>query len=362
MFATSDGGNTVDSYRLRNMRSYARYACIIAAIIISGIFALSIGTVNVATDKVFKIVLSRLPVLKDFIIKNWTATDETIILQLRFPRIILSFLVGAELSAAGTIYQGVFRNPMADPYIIGSSAGASLGASLGILFFPAMKIFGIGSVPFFAFIGAAGTIFLVYSLASVGGRTYSFTLLLSGVAVSSFISALVSFFMYFSDERLHQIYFWLMGSFSSQGWNEVYLNLPYGVTGFVFAYWNLREINILQLGEETAFFTGVDTERVKRMSLTAASLLTASAVAVSGVIGFVGLIIPHITRAIIGPDYRQLFSVSALVGGLYLMLADTISRVIIAPTELPVGILTALFGGPFFIYLLFQKKNKDYKI
>lgn len=346
----------------KNIKNIRIYTFVAIGIVIGGILALGMGPVSIAPGNVFKILFNRLPFLGVKFSQNWTVTDESIVLQLRFPRIILTFLVGAELSAAGVIYQGVFRNPMADPYIIGASAGASLGAALGILLFPGIKFLGIDSIPFFAFMGAAGTILLVYSLASVGGRTYSFTLLLSGVAVSSFISALVSFFMYFSDEKLHQIYFWLLGSFSSQGWNEVHLNLPYAIAGFILAYLNLRSLNILQLGEETAFFTGVDTERVKKTALAAASLLTASAVAVSGVIGFVGLIIPHITRVIIGPDYRQLFPLSALVGGLYLMLADTLSRVIIAPTELPVGILTALFGGPFFIYLLFQKKNKDYRI
>lgn len=346
----------------KSTKAYKMYILVTGAIIIGGILALGIGPVYIPPGEICKILLHRLPFLGDKIHKTWASTNETIVLQFRFPRIILAVLVGAELAAAGVIYQGVFRNPMADPYIIGASSGASLGASLGILLFSGIKILGIGSVPFFAFIGAVGTIFLVYSLASMGGRTYSFTLLLSGVAVSSFISALVSFVMYFSDEKLHQIYFWLMGSFSSQGWTEVALNLPYGVIGFILAFWNLRSLNILQLGEETAFFTGVDTELLKKASLAAASLLTASAVAVSGIIGFVGLIIPHITRVVIGPDYRQLFPLSALIGGLYLMLADTLSRVIIAPTELPVGILTALFGGPFFLYLLFKKKNKNYRI
>lgn len=346
----------------RQSKSYKIYILVIIAIVIGLVFSLGVGSVYIPPGKISKILFSKLPFFSGRLTKNWSITDEAIVLQFRLSRVILAFLVGAQLSAAGVIYQGIFRNPMADPYIIGASAGASLGAALGILFFPGLKILGIGSTPFFAFIGSAGTVFLVYSLASIGGRTYSFTLLLAGVAVSSFLSAMVSFFMYFSDEKLHHIYFWLMGSFASQGWNEIYINLPYAILGFFLAYCNLRSLNILQLGEETAFFTGVDTERLKKVTLTAATLLTASAVAVSGVIGFVGLIIPHITRLIVGPDYRQLFPMSTLVGGLYLMLADTVSRVIIAPTELPVGVLTALFGGPFFIYLLFQKKNKDYRI
>ncbi|WP_422445221.1 FecCD family ABC transporter permease [Thermoanaerobacterium sp. DL9XJH110] len=342
---------------------YSRiYMMVISAIILGGIFSLRTGSVDIDPGRIIKILLHRLPFIGPGIPVSWSKSEEAIILQLRLPRIALSFLVGAELSAAGVIYQGIFRNPMADPYVIGASAGASLGATLAIMFFSGLRIIGVGSVPFFAFLGAFATIFIVYSIAGVGGRTYSFTLLLSGIAVSSFISALVSFFMYFSDQKLHQIYFWLLGSFSSQGWSEVLLNLPYGIAGLALGALNLRALNILQLGEDTAFFTGVDTEHLKKISLTSAALLTASAVAVSGVIGFVGLIIPHVSRITIGPDHRRLFWFSALVGGLYLMLADTLSRVVIAPTELPVGILTALFGGPFFLYLLLKKKNRDYRL
>ena len=340
---------------------YGSYIVVIVAIFVGGIISLGAGSVQIPPMTILKILLHKIPLLGSKVIPFWSLTDEAIVLKLRLPRIILSILVGAELSAAGVLYQGIFRNPMADPYIIGASSGASLGASIAILFFSRITFLGMGSVPFFAFMGAFLTIFLVYSLAGIGGRTYSFTLLLSGIAVSSFISALVSFLMYFSDDKLQQIYFWLMGSFASQGWTEVILNLPYGIAGFILASWNLRALNILQLGEDTAFFTGVDTELLKKLSLGAASLLTASAVAVSGIIGFVGLIIPHITRLVVGHDYKRLFPLSALIGGLYLMLADTLSRVIIAPTELPVGILTALFGGPFFLYLLFRKKNKNYR-
>lgn len=219
---------------------------------------------------------------------------------------------------------------------------------------------GIGIVPVFAFAGAFLTIILVYSISKIGGRTYSFTLLLAGVAISSFISALVSFLMYFSNEKLQQIYSWILGSFSSQGWEQVLLNIPYGALGLALGYLNLRDLNILQMGESTAFFTGVDTERLKKVCLGTASVLTAAAVAVSGVIGFVGLVIPHIIRIIIGPNHKLLYPLSATVGGLYLMLADTLSRVILSPTEVPVGIITALLGGPFFLFLLFGRKNKQY--
>lgn len=346
----------------KDIKYIRKYTALIAAIIFGGILALGIGSVSISPVIIMKIIIHKIPFLGRNVTADWSYSQEAILLQLRLPRIVLSFLVGAELSAAGVIYQGIFRNPMADPYVIGASSGASLGATLAILLFSGLKIWGIGSVPFFAFLGSAVTIVVVYVISSVGGRTYSFTLLLAGIAVSSFISALVSFFMYFSDNKLHQIYFWLLGSFSSQGWDDVILNLPYGVAGYIIGVLNLRALNLMQLGEETAFSTGVDVELTKKVSLAAACLLTASAVSVSGIIGFVGLIIPHITRLIIGPDHRKLFNFSALVGGLYLMIADTFSRVIISPTELPVGILTALFGGPFFIYLLFKKKNKDYRM
>lgn len=343
---------------LEKNKSRRIYLALILCIMIVCVFSLGLGSVRIAPLNIIKMFLYRLPGINSKIIKNWPDIQEAIIFKLRLPRIILSFLVGAELSTAGVLYQGVFQNPMADPYIIGASAGASLGAAIAIAFFSQIKIWGISPITIFAFLGSIFTVFIVYNISSIKGRTYSFTLLLSGVAISSFISALVSFLMYFSNEKLHQIYFWLLGSFSFQGWKEVLLNLPYGIIGFILGSITLRSLNIMQLGEDTAFFSGVDTEALKKVSLISASLLTASAVAVSGVIGFVGLIIPHVTRLIIGPDNRRTFFVSAMVGGLYLTIVDTISRIIIQPTELPVGILTAIFGGPFFLHLLFKKKKQ----
>lgn len=334
-------------------------ACFIIAILILGgfIFALGIGTVKIPSNKIIKILLSKTPLLPKQI-QYWSETEETIILNIRLPRIILSFLVGAELSAAGVLYQGIFRNPMADPYIIGASSGASLGAAAAIMLFSHVQILGIASIPFFAFLGSFFTIFIVYSISTLGGQSDTSMLLLSGVAISSFISAITSFLMYFSGDKLHNIYFWLLGSFSYQGWKEVVLNIPYTIIGIALGTWTLRPLNIMQLGENTAFFTGVDIQQLKKITLLSASLLTASAVAVSGVIGFVGLIIPHISRLIIGADHQRLFPFSAAVGGLYLLLADTLARTIIQPIELPVGILTAFFGAPFFIYLLYKKKIK----
>jgi len=349
-----------NNFSISKNRITKAYLIAITLTIIGALFSLSTGSVYVKPANILAIVLKQIPIMDSGISKVWSSTDESIILYIRLPRLILAFLVGAELSAAGVIYQGIFRNPMADPYIIGASSGASLGAAIAIVFFSGMTLFGMGLTPLFAFAGALLTIVIVYGISKIAGRTYTFTLLLAGIAISSFISAFVSFLMYFSDEKLHQIYSWVLGSFSSQGWNEVFLNLPYGICGIALGYLNLRALNILQLGENTAFFTGVDTEHIKRVCLGAASLLTAAAVAVSGVIGFVGLVIPHITRIIIGPDHRSLYPLSAIIGGLYLMLADTVARVILSPTEVPVGIITALLGGPFFLFLLFGKKNRNY--
>jgi iron complex transport system permease protein len=357
-----DNYNKCGGMWMSDGKKYYKICMLTIVLIIFGvILSLVVGPVYISPVSIIKILIQKVSLLKarQF---SLSITERDIIVYLRLPRIVLAFLVGAELSAAGVIYQGVFRNPMADPYIIGSSAGASLGATLAIIFLPGYKIFGIGPIPFFAFIGALTTVFLVYSLASMGGRTYSQTLLLAGIAVGSFITALVSFFMSYSTNQLHRIYFWIIGNFSFQGWNEIKLNIPYAAIGFLIGLFNLRALNILQLGEDTAFFTGVDVERLKKVSLVSAALLTASAVSVSGIIGFVGLVVPHIVRILIGPDHRRLFVLSSLIGGLYLMLADTISRVIIKPSELPVGILTALLGGPFFLYLLFLKKNKDYRL
>ncbi|MGB9839403.1 FecCD family ABC transporter permease [Thermovenabulum sp.] len=332
------------------------YFLLLLLIFLGSVISISMGAFYIPEKKIPLILLS-LFTKREY---NFTFAEKVIILNFRLPRIILSFLVGAELSCAGVIYQGMFRNPLTDPYVIGASSGASLGASLAILYFQGMNFLGMNATPFFSFLGALFAVFLVWSIARIGGKTLSFSILLSGIAVSSFLSAIVSFLMYASGEKLKNIYFWHLGSFSYQGWKEVIINLPYGITGFLAGFFILRGLNVLQLGEETAFFTGVDVELLKKLCLISASLLTASAVAFCGIIGFVGLIIPHISRLIIGPDHRNLYVFSALFGGLYLMVMDTLSRVIIAPSEMPVGIITALVGGPFFLYLLIKNKKIDF--
>ena len=283
------------------------------------------------------------------------ATHRTIILSVRLPRVMLAALVGMSLAVAGTTFQGLFRNPMADPYVIGVSSGAALGACIAILLSVDLNFLGIGAVPAFAFAGALIAVSIVYRLARRGNKVPVTTLLLSGIAVGSFLSAIVSLLVFFSGQQLHQVTFWLMGGFSARGWDYVKMCLPYMTLGSIVISVFTRDMNALVLGEESAQHLGVDVERVKVILLMTASLLTAAAVSVSGLVGFVGLIVPHICRIMVGPDHRTLLPAAALTGALFLVGSDALARVVVAPNELPVGIVTSLFGGPFFIYLLHRR-------
>jgi len=345
---------------MTNMNVFKRsvvFALLFALLIGASILGISIGAVSIPPYEVIGIFLSHIPGIGSHFMSGLIPEHETIILTMRFPRVILAAFVGAGLALAGATFQGIFRNPMADPYVIGVSSGAALGAVSSILFqtiFNTSIPFGI---PLFAFIFAVLTIFLVYNLARVGGKAPVMTLLLAGIAVSSLITALVSLCTFFSGDQLHQVVFWLMGGLSGRGWDYVLMFIPYGVIGSTMVFVYARDLNAMLLGEEPAEHLGVEVERVKRRLLIAAALLTGACVSVSGLIGFVGLVIPHIVRMLFGPDHRILLPSVALVGAAFLLIADVLARVIIAPGELPVGIVTALVGGPFFIYLLRRQKT-----
>ena len=319
------------------------------------ILALTFGAAHISPFTVFKILLAKLPLIKNLITPSWSIGEATIILQIRLPRIILGVLVGAALGVAGTTMQGLFKNPMADPYIIGISSGAALGAVFTIAF--GLSIFGMYTIPLMAFAGATAAIFLVYNIASVRRKLPVSTLLLAGIAVTLFLSAIISLMMYTSGEELHGIVFWLMGGLWGRNWNHVLMAFPFIFLGAIIIYIFARDLNVMLLGEEPAQHLGIEVETLKKIILLSASLITAAAVSVSGIIGFVGLIIPHAMRILVGPDHRILLPSSALVGGIFLVWADTLARTIIAPIELPVGIITALFGAPFFIYLLRTRKR-----
>lgn len=322
--------------------------CLLAAVVL----ALGVGAVSVPlTDILRSLGISVGPGFS-------APANQTIILQLRLPRVLIAAVAGAALAIAGTTFQALLRNPMADPYVMGVSSGASLGAVTAIVLGLNFRVLGLGAVPLLAFAGALGAVMVVYHLARVDHTLSVLTLLLSGLAVGTFLSAIVSLLIYLADQQLHQVVFWLMGGFSATGWAHVRLSLPYFLLGAAAIGLHARELNCLLLGEESAGHLGVDVERAKRVLLAGATLLTATAVSVGGLIGFVGLIVPHAVRAFTGPDHRQLIPAAGLAGAALMVLADTLSRTIIPPAELPVGLITAVAGGPFFIYILRNRKGR----
>ena len=276
----------------------------------------------------------------------------TIVLQIRLPRIVLGALVGCSLAIAGAVMQGFFRNPMADPSIIGVSSGAAVGAVAAITL-PFALPFGL-ELQAAAFVGGVGTAFLVYLIATEGGRTPVATLLLAGIAVQTFLGAVISFMLLRSGETLEEAVYWLMGHLHYASWSRVVwvaITLP-PLTVLLLAY--SRDLNVLLLGEEEAHNLGIEVKRTKRVLLGLSSIVTALAVAVSGVIGFVGLIVPHMMRLLVGPDHRILLPTSALAGAAFLVATDTLARS--GPGEVPVGIVTAALGAPFFLFLLRRRR------
>ncbi|ERH10345.1 MAG: ABC-type Fe3+-siderophore transport system, permease component [halophilic archaeon J07HX64] len=276
-------------------------------------------------------------------------TDQIIVQRIRLPRIALGAVVGFALGAAGAVMQGFFRNPMADPSIIGVSSGAAVGA-VATIAFPVAMPFGLQTA---AFLGAVLSAFGVYFIATEDGRTPVATLLLAGLAVQTFLGAVVSFLLLRSGEGLEEAILWLMGTLRYSNWGDVEATLPLAVLFFVVLLAYARDLNVMLLGEEEALALGIEVERTKRLLLVASALITAAAVAVAGIIGFVGLIIPHIMRLIVGPDHRILVPTSALAGATFLVLADTVAR---AGTAMPVGIVTAAVGAPFFLFLLRRRE------
>lgn len=280
----------------------------------------------------------------------------TIIWNIRFPRILLGFIVGAALAVSGVGYQGIFKNPMADPFVLGVSSGAALGAAIGIVCHFSFRIGAFNSTMLLAFAGSFGSLFLVYSISRVGRRVPAATLLLSGVAVNSTLSALMSFIMMMNKQSMDQIMFWTMGTLNGKGWNQIIAVIPWVLIGFVLMFLSGRELDIMLMGEDTATQLGVNIERVKRRILIASSLLTASVISVTGIIGFVGLVVPHVVRLFTGPKHRKLLPVSLIFGGAFLVICDTVARSV-AVSEIPVGIITSICGGPFFLYLLRKSKK-----
>ncbi len=280
----------------------------------------------------------------------------TIIKNVRLPRVVLGFIAGASLAVCGCGFQGIFKNPMADPFVLGVSSGAALGASIGIILHFNSGILGMSGTTVLAFIGAFLTIALVYSISRVGKKVPVSTLLLSGIAVSQTLSAGMSILMIMNQQSMDQIMFWTMGSLNGKGWNQIVMILPYVILGILLLMTSCRELDIMLTGEDTAIQLGVHVEFLKKKVLFASSLITAAVISVTGIIGFVGLVVPHVVRMIAGPKHRTLMPLSLLFGGTFLIICDTLARSI-AAWEIPVGVITSLCGGPFFIYLLRKTKK-----
>jgi iron complex transport system permease protein len=312
--------------------------------------ALQIGSVPLATRDV----------LGAFGLGTTDETTRAIVLQVRFPRVALSVIVGAGLAAAGTVFQGIFRNPMADPYIIGVSAGAALGATVAIVSGLTFVVAGVGAITILAFAGALGVTLLVYRLAWARGEVAVEHLLLAGIAVGAFLGAIISALQLFGGESLQQVIFWLMGGFSGRTWEHVRVAAPYVAAGYVVAWVLARDLNLMVMGDEAARSLGVPVARSRTLLIVAGSLMAAASVAVSGLIGFVGLVVPHLMRLLTGPDHRRLLPSAALGGGCILLLADTIARSVIPPADVPVGIVTAALGAPFFLYLLRRYRRRAF--
>ncbi len=285
---------------------------------------------------------------------------ETILFTLRLPRTVLMALTGAALASSGAAYQGLFRNPLADPYLIGVASGAGLGAVLAMAARAQLSLLGLFAVPVAAFTGAMAAVIIVYVLARVGRTLPVTNLILAGVAVSSFATALTSFLMINSTGELRRALVWLLGGSTLSGWQPVMAQFPYVLVGLGVMMTLGHALNVMQVGDEQAQQLGLPVERVRIGVILAASLTTAAAVSFAGIIGFVGLIVPHVVRMVWGGDYRRILPLSALGGATLLLFADVLARVLLAPQELPVGIITSLGGAPFFLWVLRRAKNQSF--
>jgi len=325
-------------------------------LLLSVTISLSIGTVRVPLLQVWSILAHHIPGIGSYVQADWEPSAEQIIWRVRLPRVLLALLVGSALGIAGAAFQGVLRNPLADPYTLGVSSGASVGAAFLLLFGLQFALLGIWSVPVVAFFTAVMSLVAVLLLARTDGKLRMEALILSGVVMQAFLGAFVSLMVSMSKQVINEIVFWLMGSLALRGWSFSLVLLPYLAAGAVVLLGYGRAMNLFALGEQQAAYLGVRVERTKLVVLSAATLVTAAAVSVSGVVGFVGLIVPHLLRLLVGPDYRLLLPLSLIGGAFYVLWADTLARTLMSPTEIPLGVVTAFMGAPFFAYLL--KRNK----
>lgn len=328
-------------------------------LIVVTIVALGFGSVNIDFMNTSKILLNKLPFLKELIsLDGIKGTHIKIILDLRLPRIILALFTGGALAVVGCSFQGVFKNPMADPFVLGISSGAALGATIGLVFNLNQYILGFTGVSLFAFVGAVLTVMVVLRISAIGKKLPTTTLLLAGISLNYLFSAMISLMMLLNRDKLERVYLWTLGSFNASSWREVTMIVPIVIVCSIILMIYAKDLNVMLLGDEEAGSLGVHVHRTKKIILGVSSLMIAVVVSASGIIGFVGLIIPHIVRIINGPDHKKLIPLAMIVGATFMVLCDTIARTIISPAEISVGIITSLFGVPFFLFLLYQSKKR----
>jgi cobalamin transport system permease protein len=312
--------------------------------------AVLVGPVPLNPGAVLVELAGRLPLVTTH--SGLSQQEAAILWQLRLPRVVLGGLVGAMLALAGAAYQGVFRNPLADPYLLGAAAGAGLGATLAIAYGPDTASWPVDLLPLAAFAGAVIGVVAAYALGRSGGARTTTTLILSGVAVAAFLTAVQTYVQQQKAETLREVYGWILGRLTTAGWHEVALVVPYALLSTVAILLHRRLIDVLAVGDDEAASLGVRAARVRLVVVAAATLATAAAVAVSGLIGFVGIIVPHTIRLVAGPSHRLLVPLSLIGGAAFLILADLVARTVMAPGELPIGVITAFFGAPFFALVL----------
>jgi iron complex transport system permease protein len=328
----------------------------LSLLVLALMVSVAVGAVFIPPGTISKILADLLPGSE--IVADWPESFTVIVLNIRLPHTILIALTGAALAGSGATYQGLFRNPLADPYLIGVASGAGLGAVFVMAMHWPENLLGYYFIPMGAFIGAIATVVLVYSMARVGRTVPLTTLILAGVAVGAFASALTSFLMLRSDEEIHRAIAFLLGGSPVAGWRPILGILPYLTVGMILLSTSGHMLNVLQFGEEQAKQLGLAVNRAKVYIIVTASLTTAVAVSFSGVIGFIGLVVPHVNRIVWGTDYRRLIPLSIINGATALLLADMLARILLAPESLPVGIVTALAGAPFFLWILRRAKRE----
>ena len=327
-----------------------------AVLIVSVIVSVMVGPFPISPTEIMRSALDRLPFVE--VESGLSERGEAILWEIRMPRVILGVLVGSMLSVAGTAYQGVFRNPLADPYLLGAGAGAGLGATLAIALGPDASGWIVDPLPLAAFIGAVAGVVLAYVLGySVRSGRTAVTLILAGVAVAAFLTAIQTFIQQRQSDTLREVYGWILGSLATAGWGDVLLVLPYVVVALAAVLAGRRLMDVLAVGDAEASSLGVAPTKVRLVLVAFATLGTAAVVAVSGLIGFVGIIVPHTVRLLTNASYRVVVPLSMLLGGAFLVIADVIARTVQAPVEIPIGVVTAFFGAPFFAVVLRTSKG-----